>query len=52
MENNTYSARARCTNCGHEARVDIPKGIPMKVYEEKIRCEYCECGCVIVPLQD
>lgn len=47
-----YSARAVCRNCHDEKVIDIPFSIPMASYEQAIKCDYCGCDCVLVPLQD
>jgi hypothetical protein len=47
-----YSARAKCRNCKTEEVVEIDKGIPMLTYEPNVKCDYCGCNVVLVPIQE
>ena len=37
----TYSMKAKCTNCKESWIVEIPKRKPTEIYERELECKYC-----------
>ena len=48
----TYSAKAKCPNCKNEEIVQVPFGVRLSSYEPMIKCDYCGCNCILVPVKE
>jgi hypothetical protein len=40
----TYKQQLKCTNCGQEVEVDIPKGVVIDIFIIGKNCKNCGCA--------
>lgn len=43
MDEDTYTKRVKCNNCGHKQSLNIPKGVTILDALVHAICPHCEC---------